>query len=379
MKKTRLTNFPLWLSLSAGCAVISLILTAVLLGWMTRLPGEKNAVQVSVSTAAGERFRMDVNNRISDALDGVASIKKVYWISDNTSPGPKPNPDNYGSVKTPQKMQSVLEQAQDVLDGQKLFFSTDREIMKDSKVRYYLDDTIFAVAWKEVKNDSVLTFAEVKIVHPSQFRRFLSGDEFGSGKLYLTTEMSKTVNAVVAGNGDYYAYRSQGVTITDGVVHRNNAGIPDICYVKSNGDMMLVHGKGFSGMAKAQSFADENDVIFSLSFGPILVQDGKKASIRGYPMGEVDQYYTRAAICQMDRLHYLFVAVNAEEQYSHLPEINEFASWIYETGCRQAYTLDGGQTATVVMNNKLVNHVNYGSQRRISDIIYFATAMPGGG
>ena len=44
-----------------------------------------------------------------------------------------------------------------------------------------------------------------------------------------------------------------------------------------------------------------------------------------------------------------------------------------------AYSLDGGQTATIVMNDELVNRPVYGQQRKISDIIYFATAVPEGG
>ena len=44
-----------------------------------------------------------------------------------------------------------------------------------------------------------------------------------------------------------------------------------------------------------------------------------------------------------------------------------------------AYTLDGGQTATIAMNHEHINPVQYGSQRRISDIFYFATAIPDGG
>ena len=45
-------------------------------------------------------------------------------------------------------------------------------------------------------------------------------------------------------------------------------------------------------------------------------------------------------------------------------------------GCEKAYTLDGGQTAVIAMNDKLINQVSYGAQREISDIIYFATALP---
>ena len=54
----------------------------------------------------------------------------------------------------------------------------------------------------------------------------------------------------------------------------------------------------------------------------------------------------------------------------------QFANRVAETGCLQAYAVDGGQTSTVVMNNEVRNHVNYGSERPISDIIYFATAKP---
>jgi len=48
-------------------------------------------------------------------------------------------------------------------------------------------------------------------------------------------------------------------------------------------------------------------------------------------------------------------------------------------GIRTAYALDGGQTATIVTGGELMNHVDYGGERKISDIIYFATAIPSGG
>ena len=49
------------------------------------------------------------------------------------------------------------------------------------------------------------------------------------------------------------------------------------------------------------------------------------------------------------------------------------------TGTQRTTTIVGGQTATIVMNNELVNRPVYGQQRKISDIIYFATAVPEGG
>ena len=62
-----------------------------------------------------------------------------------------------------------------------------------------------------------------------------------------------------------------------------------------------------------------------------------------------------------------------------MPDIGQFTALLLKTGCRQAYNLDGGQTATAVMDGQVINNVNYGSQRKISDIFYFATAKPSGG
>ena len=68
-----------------------------------------------------------------------------------------------------------------------------------------------------------------------------------------------------------------------------------------------------------------------------------------------------------------------ELNYPQVPTLFQFARQIEATGCRMAYALDGGQTAAIAMNDTLINQVSYGSQRRISDILYFATAVPDGG
>ena len=41
-----------------------------------------------------------------------------------------------------------------------------------------------------------------------------------------------------------------------------------------------------------------------------------------------------------------------------------------------AYCLDGGQTGEVVFRGEPYNYIDFGSERLVSDIIYFATAIP---
>jgi hypothetical protein len=53
--------------------------------------------------------------------------------------------------------------------------------------------------------------------------------------------------------------------------------------------------------------------------------------------------------------------------------------YIFAKGVEKAYALDGGQTSSMVFNGELVNRVDWGNERTMSDIIYFASAVPEGG
>lgn len=339
-------------------------------------PAEQPKI-TSSSCDAAELYRSEMEAALAGILFGEVSVRKEYKISDTALAAPVPDAARYGEATSIEELQWLLEEAEELLNGEKLYFSTNRELRPDSVIRYYLDETILAITWKEMIDGVIFTFAEVKVAHPSQFRRYLSGGEFGSGQLYKTTEMSKSVNAVVACSADYYAYRHKGLVITNGTVHKANKGVGDLCFVDYDGNLILERGLELHDIETAQAYADDHNVNFSLAFGPILVKDGENVCPKGYLLGEVHEKFPRAAIMQMGELHYMFGASNIERKYYKSLTMTEFAASIATTGCRHAYALDGGQTATVVMNNMLCNNVNYGSERLISDMIYFATAKPG--
>lgn len=372
-EKTTFSRPGIWV-----CAGL-LLLAAGLILFLALQPAEQPKNKSVASLSVDGTYQAEMEELFSQILFGeVALKKKEYRISDTAAAAPVPDETCYGEAASPAELEWLLDKAAEVLDGQKLYFSTDIETYVGSPVHYYLDETIFAITWKQVIQNTVFTFSEVKLMHPSQFRRYLTGGEFGSGTLSKPTEMSKTVNAVVACSADFYAYRRKGITVTNGVVNKYIPGIPDSCFIDRNGDMLLERNLEFADAAQAQAYVDEHNINFSLSFGPILVKDGEYSAPKGYILGEVKERFPRAAICQMDTLHYLFAAANMDKYYWTPVTMEDFAQCIYETGCRQAYALDGGQTATVVMNNTLMNNVNYGSERLISDIIYFATAKPAG-
>lgn len=366
-------------SLPVRCLAAALLfLAAAVVVCLGLQPAEQTKTQTAAALSVGDNYQRAIENEFTKILFGEVSVEKEYRISDTAQAAPVPDPACYGEAESAAELQWLLDKAEQILDGQELYFTTDTEILPGSTIHYYLDDTILAITWKQVYERAAFTFSEVKLLHASQFRRYLSGGEFGSGKLSKTTEMSQSVNAVVACSADYYSYRRKGVTITNGIVHKSVRGVADLCFIDNNGDMILERGLAFADAEEAQAYADENSINFSLSFGPILVKDGEYACPKNYDLGEVKKGFPRAAICQMAPLHYLFAASNMEAPYYNNMTMMDFAQCIYETGCLQAYALDGGQTATVVMDNQLINHVNYGSERLISDIIYFATAKPAG-
>ena len=366
--------------LTLAMAAISVALTCVLLLSVFLAVGntEKKTAS-SVNVAIMDRYDMYMTNQISDALDGILSVDKVYWLSDDDQVAPEPNPECYGTTNDPSTLDWLFEEAQELLDGEKTLFTTETELIKGTEAKYYLDETLFAVTWKQNVNDSTYTISEVKLGHPSQFRRFLSGGAYGSGIQLRTTQMATSVNAVVASAGDFYAYRRFGTVVYNGEVQRVNNALVDTCYINDQGDLLFSYAGEYDDMESAQKFVDDNNIRFSVAFGPALIDHGVPVKLDTYIIGEIWEQYDRSALCQLGPLHYLVVVCNREMPHWDLPQtLEEFQQRLVEFGCDMAYTLDGGQTATIVMDDKLINRVVYNCERDISDIIYFATAMPDG-
>jgi hypothetical protein len=339
-------------------------------GWITYHihPMDYTAAE-SCSTNLAGRFAQTCNNAASSALEGLTRIKKIYRIEENAAAAPVPDSAAYGSVADPAEIQALTESFSELLDGQSLVWNAGIEQKPGTEIAYYADDTILALSWSELRGGSVYTFAEVKIADASQFRRHLAGSAYGSGLKQRATEMAGAVNAVVAANGDFYAFRSYGINVYQRQLCRFGYGWLDTCFVSGAGDLLLVKSGTFATEDEAKAYIGENDVLFGLSFGPILVEDGRAITSSDYPIGEVRDYYARSAIGQLGSLHYLLMTAGSAT-------VVQEAAVMAELGCVNAYALDGGQTAEIVMGGKPCNRVAYGTERYVSDILYFATAIP---
>lgn len=308
----------------------------------------------------------------------VASLDKVFWLDDMNVVAPKPDAAKFGTTDDPASLQWLVDGAQELLDGQQLLFSTDVELWEGSQITYYLDDTILSITWQQAIDGAIYTFNEVKIAHGSQFRRYIADDTYRTRNEYYGTEMSTLVNAVTGANGDYYNYkfRSYGTVVYKGEVFRANPAV-DVCFVDDKGEMILLTREEIAALESMEDFVAQNNIRFSIAFGPIMVRDGQNAVPSGYyVVGEIRGKYPRACLGSLGQLHYLTVTAGQTGSYRNMPTVSELADRMISYGCDKAYSLDGGQTGMIFTNNQVQSVLNYRYQRKVSDIFYFATAIP---
>ena len=315
------------------------------------------------------------------ALTSLQHIDFHYSLPDWTSPGPVPDASLFGETDDPSVISALLEtaSAQKLIAGQPLDWSPDKALIPGSTIHYYLDDTILALVWQECEHGAIGTFSEVFLADASQLRRKLADDTFNSLQYYYPTELARQANAVVAVSGDFYDHpdRTYGVYVYDGEVRLANLKDGQTCYFTDAGDMIFSDAGQFADLAQAQAFVDENRVMFSLSFGPVMVENGVDVTPYDYPLGEVRDTYARCAVGQLGPLHYLAMTINVRvPDYNVYVTLRQAADSMIAHGCQQAYTLDGGQTGSIIISGELINPVQFGAERLMSDIFYFSTAIP---
>ena len=372
--------------LRLGIYTLVLLLALLSLSWaFLHLHLAPVAVQSAGAASLAPTGRADLayrteslmNAAAGEALEHVEFVKKIYTIPENDLVAPRPDPAKFGYTDDPAVIQAVIDSASELLEGQELSWSADIEFMPGTQMGYYCDDSLLVITWKEGINGAACSFAEIKMAHGSQLRRALAGNSYGSSVQLKASDMAKAANAVAAINGDFYDYRKLGITAWQRQVYRVVPGKVESAFFTASGDMLFSHLGELAGEGEAQKFVDDNDVIFAVAFGPILVENGELKHIDSYPIGEVDNQYSRSVIAQKDKLHYLLLTMGQEGNFVRRGTINDTAKVIYAKGVQSAYALDGGQTSTLVFNGTPYNRVDWDAERTMSDIIYFATAIPG--
>ena len=391
-----------------GFGLVSLIFAGIsILGLLWALVNLHPDSSVTMAESGRSATNVDVVSRLSRSLEEakagafgavlppeeVAALTAHYVIPEDQLVAPAPDSAKFGTVKNEQSAEllNVIQQARDsgLLEDQDVIFDPNADFYYGADIEYYLDDSILVICWKEVIDGNTVSCCEVKVADASQFRRKFAGDTFGSSLQFYATDLARSVNAVVAMNADFYQFRDFGIVAFQrdlcrfdtstytGMYKKYNC--VDTLFVDQDGDFHFFHRLEEADWASMQQWMNENNIIFSIAFGPVLVENGELQYCDWYPAGEIDSGYSRASISQFDHLHYFYMSLNHSNEKQARWTVNEFAQHVYEKGVYNAYCLDGGQTSEIVFQDRPYNYIDWGAERLVSDIIYFATAIPEGG
>ena len=254
----------------------------------------------------------------------------------------------------------------------------------------YTDSTISVrIETRTIMNTKVF-FTFVQIADPSQLRTETFGGEAS------VKDRAGRVKSVLAINGDWCNAKEKqgrGVIYRNGVLKRNvDYGYYDGLFIDTAGDFhILRHAK--KETVASSDFAD--NIVNSFVFGPALVIDGELVHLNtspGYSKQkgtEVDDTLVRqigsfkqtqrTTLCQMGPLSYLIITAEGPEQSEGGGfSTDQMARMAWDMGALQAFNLDGGSSAALVLGTDRLNALGNGgkSNRAIGDMIYFVTAEP---
>ena len=238
----------------------------------------------------------------------------------------------------------------------------------------YQDESITVSMESREVGDSMFHVAHVKIAHPSQLRTALAGP-YGTKKTNKTSSMAKANNAVVAMNGDYYNNREGGYIARQGETFRKKPYKSlDMLVIDSKGDFHVLV-KSDPEKLTALVKDKENPILQAFTFGPALIVDGVAQPLPESYQFNIRRPEPRAAIGQVGPLEYVMVVVDGRRDDSPGVTVEELGAFMAELGCRQAFNMDGGNSATMIFNNAFYSRKTDNSERSVSDIIYFASAV----
>ena len=227
----------------------------------------------------------------------------------------------------------------------------------------------------EGKDKVTYYIADIKIKNPSRLKRAFANNQIGANIVEEMPQMVDRNNAILAINGDYYSFRENGIIIGNGEIYRN---------VPTREGLAIYDDGKMETYDETKINAEElikNGVKQTLSFGPVLVRNGKaEANYTEYAVDEdnliranIAMENPRTGIGYYDLNHYCFIVVDGrKEGYSKGVTLQQFAQIFENLGCSLAYNLDGGNSSNMYFMGKEVNQSSQpgNTKRKISDILY---------
>ena len=258
------------------------------------------------------------------------------------------------------------------------------DVAYSNKIMVYEDPTIRVERFAPTHDTTTLIqyyAVDIQVQDPSQVRT-ASADptSFTSTRVVQPFKIAGRVNAVFAIDGDYCAddsVESTKYVMRQGIVFRNSVEPKlDMLLIDEEGDMHIIPaGPELETMDKSQ--INGKAVWNAFQFGPGLVIDGTPVpdeyildENHSPKFAEPAGGALRMCLVQRGKLHYMAIC---PRYHTNLHQLRELVLSV-APDCTNAYVLDGGGSAQLIFLGKTLNIAKGKDPRKLSDIIYFASA-----
>lgn len=225
----------------------------------------------------------------------------------------------------------------------------------------YQSETLKVAINQAHHNGATYFVADVWIRNINSFATAFAKGEYGHSIHEMPLAIANNVHAVFAVSGDYYGARDKGIVIRNGKLYRDVMG-DDVCVLQRDGMLRMFLSDAFTTLPV------DDTVWQAWAFGPALVKNG---AVCDTSHSKIKVNNPRCGIGSYSPGHYCFIVVDGrQEGYYSGMTLDAFAKTFQDLGVADAYNLDGGATAQMIFQGKVVNRpVNGG--RAVSDIICF--------
>nr|XP_054748257.1 N-acetylglucosamine-1-phosphodiester alpha-N-acetylglucosaminidase-like [Lytechinus pictus] len=212
-------------------------------------------------------------------------------------------------------------------------------------------------------------------------------DSGGCTNLHRATVVAsaKQENCMVAVNAGFFNTRTgdcYGNVVTNGKLVQSSGGLQNAHFgIRADGTIVFGYLSEEDVLQKENPFIQlVGGVGWLLRDGEIYVEESRNAECKDVEeSGTVDQFFNmlsaRVAVGSDDEGHLVLAVIDGQSKVRGL-SLSSFASWLLSHGVKNAINLDGGGSATFVINGTVANNPSdhcqnsaYRCPRQVSTII----------
>ena len=189
----------------------------------------------------------------------------------------------------------------------------------------------------------------------------------------MLVDCAKQSDAIFAVSGDFTLTRKKGLVIRNGELLQSEHDVKrDVGVIYTDGHMETY----LAQETPVEEILNDPTVWHILGFGPELLDGNGQPKTTFNDPNKVSRANIRNAVGYLEPGHFCFVYVQPyKERKDHTClDMESLARLMHSLGCVRAYNLDGGGTAGMYFNGKLVSDKGLGQTRKIHDFFYIPKA-----